>query len=507
MPYSAFYIILAALPVLLLILLLGFLKLSGAKSAVITLAAAILIAGSAFGLRPHDISIAFIYGVVKAFFPILFIVIMAIFSYNVLIFTGKMDVIKDQFSAVTRDKSMQVLLLTWGFGGLLEGMAGFGTAVAIPAAILISLGFKPFFAAVVSLMANSVATAFGAIGNPVKVLALETAAASVQELSSTVVLQLSPLMFIVPFALLFVTDRSVKLIPRHLLLSVLVGGVSLVTQYYSAIYMGPEVPAITGSIASIIVIILFCKICRRRSTAEQPPSKHYSFKESLSAWSVYALIVILVVGTSSLFPPFRALLQSICVTKLNFVIGGAAKTHSIAWLTEGGLLVFIGAMLGGLAQGAKAKSLFTLLAKTIYQQRATLITVSCLIGMSTIMDYAGMIGVLGAAIAAGVGGYYPLFAPMIGCLGTFLTGSDTSSNILFAKLQTTVAEQIGVDPAWLAAANTAGATGGKIISPQSIAVATSAIGQQGQEGEILKRAVPFALLYIIIVGITVFIFA
>jgi len=184
---SGFSIFLAATPVLLLVILLGFLKLTGDKSAVITLLLTILIAIFVFGLSPYNTGMAFLYGVVKAIFPILIIILMAIFSYNVLVATKHMEVIKDQFSSISSDKSIQVLLLAWGFGGLLEGMAGFGTAVAIPAAILISLGFKPLFSAVVCLVANSVPTAFGAIGTPVKALAVEAGIEDMHLLSANVV--------------------------------------------------------------------------------------------------------------------------------------------------------------------------------------------------------------------------------------------------------------------------------------------------------------------------------
>ena len=163
---------------------------------------------------------------------------MAIFSYNILLHTQKMEIIKQQFTSISSDKSVQVLLLTWGFGGLLEAMAGFGTAVAIPAAILISLGFKPIFSAVVSLIANSVATAFGAIGTPVLVLAKETNL-NVLHLSANVVLQLSVLMFLIPLVLLFLTDPKIKSLPRNLFLALLVGGVSFVGQFVAARYMSP----------------------------------------------------------------------------------------------------------------------------------------------------------------------------------------------------------------------------------------------------------------------------
>ena len=167
-------LVLAIIPVLLLIILMAFFKMSGDKSSVISLVVTMLIAFFGFHFPVDDLLFSFLYGALKAVSPILIIILMAIFSYNVLLKTEKMEIIKQQFSSISTDKSIQVLLLTWGFGGLLEAMAGFGTAVAIPAAILVSLGFKPVFSATVSLIANSVATAFGAIGTPVLVLAKET---------------------------------------------------------------------------------------------------------------------------------------------------------------------------------------------------------------------------------------------------------------------------------------------------------------------------------------------
>ncbi|MZJ76046.1 L-lactate permease, partial [Enterobacter hormaechei] len=171
------------------------------------------------------------------------------------------------------------------------------------------------------------------------------------------------------------------------------------------------------------------------------------------------------------------------------------------------VLLFIGTFIGGLIQGAKVKDLFIVLWNTVKQLKKTFITVICLVGLSTIMDSSGMIAVIATALATATGSLYPLFAPVIGCLGTFITGSDTSSNILFGKLQASVAGQIHVSPDWLSAANTVGATGGKIISPQSIAIATSAGNQQGKEGEILKAAIPYALIYVAITGIIVYIFS
>ena len=497
-------LILAIVPVLLLIVLMAFFKMPGDRSSVISLIVTMLIALFGFHFAIDDLACSFLYGALKAVSPILIIIVMAIFSYNVLLKTRKMEIIKQQFTSISTDKSIQVLLLTWGFGGLLEAMAGFGTAVAIPAAILISLGFKPVFSAVVSLIANSVATAFGAIGTPVLVLAKETSL-DVQNLSTNVVLQLSVLMFLIPLVLLFLTDPKLKSLPKNLFLALLVGGVSLTSQYMAARYMGAESPAIIGSILSIIVIVIYGKLTAPKE--ERARKNPLRTKDILNAWSIYLLILLLIILTSPLFPGLRHTLENNWVTRISLPVGDSTLNYTISWLTHAGVLLFIGTFIGGLIQGAGVKEMFTVLWHTVKQLKKTFITVICLVGLSTIMDTAGMIAVIATALATATGSLYPLVAPVIGCLGTFITGSDTSSNILFGKLQASVAGHINVSPDWLSAANTVGATGGKIISPQSIAIATSASNQQGKEGEILKAAIPYALAYVVITGVIVFIFS
>ena len=497
-------LVLAIIPVLLLIILMAFFKMSGDKSSVISLVVTMLIAFFGFHFPVNDLLSSFLYGALKAVSPILIIILMAIFSYNVLLKTEKMEIIKQQFSSISTDKSIQVLLLTWGFGGLLEAMAGFGTAVAIPAAILVSLGFKPVFSATVSLIANSVATAFGAIGTPVLVLAKETNL-DVLVLSANVVLQLSVLMFLIPFVLLFLTDPKLRSLPKNIFLSLLVGGVSLGSQYVAARYMGAESPAIIGSILSIIVIVAYGKLTA--SKEEKARKSTLKGLEVLNAWSIYLLILFLIVLTSPLFPGLRTTLENNWVTRISLPINDSTMNYTVSWLTHAGVLLFVGTFVGGLIQGAKIWELFAVLWNTVKQLKKTFITVICLVSLSTIMDTAGMISVIATALAVATGSLYPLFAPVIGCLGTFITGSDTSSNILFGKLQANVAGHIQVSPDWLSAANTVGATGGKIISPQSIAIATSAGNQQGKEGEILKSAIPYALAYVLITGVIVYIFS
>lgn len=503
-------VLLALLPILTLIVLMGVFKVPGDRSSLITLIVTIIIAVWYFGQPLQQTGLSFFYGALKALVPILLIILMAIYSYNVLLYTGKIEVLKAQFSSISSNKCIQVLLITWGFGGLLEGMAGFGTAVAIPAAILISLGFKPVFSALVSLIANSVPTAFGAVGVPVIVLAQETSL-DVMKVAPAVVAQLAVTMILVPIVIAQLTVPGKKALPRNILIGTVIGAVSLAVQYLAARYIGPETPAILGSVAAIAVIILLGRILDRRTarnsgTNTTPSTHRHSTKEILQAWAVYALIMLLILLTSPLLP-LKDILAPVAETSIGFNIGGETRTWSVQWLVQGGLLLFIGSFAGGLLQGGKAGGLLRLLWKSTVQLKKTFITVICLVGFSSIMETSGMINTLAVALATATGALYPLFAPAIGAIGTFLTGSDTSANILFGKLQAGVAEHIGADPVWISASNTAGATGGKIISPQSIAIATSACGQQGQEGRILKAALLYALGYVVITGIVVYIFA
>ena len=498
------------LPIVLLVVMMAFLKQPGDRSSVATLVLTVVLAVAGFSMSFHDAAFSFLYGALKAVSPILIIILMAIFSYNTLLLTGKMEVIKSQFANISTDRSVQVLLLTWGFGGLLEAMAGFGTAVAIPAAILIGLGYKPVFAAVVCLVANSVATAFGAIGTPVIVLANETGL-PVAGLSANVVLQLSPLMFIIPFIIVFLADSRREALLKNIVLSASVGAVSLASQYLAASKMGAESPAIIGSLLSIVVIVVAARLLKKRSPEngnyadgkQQEATPKVGLAGLLNAWSVYLLILLLVVFTSPLFPAIRSVLDSTCITTINIPVEGI-KPYEIHWLTHAGLLLFVGTFAGGMIQGARPTAILSTLWKTARQLKATIVTVVCLVGFSTVMDKAGMITIIAGGLASATGSLYPLFAPLVGGIGTFITGSDTSANILFGKMQATVAGHIGASPDWLSAANTVGATGGKIISPQSIAIATSACGQQGQEGKILKAAIPYALLYIIVSGLVVY---
>lgn len=509
--------------ILLFVLMLGF-KMAGHKSAFITLVVTILLAlfaAPAMDMVPEKFQDASIFGVVgwsfvegvfKALFPILIIIMMALYSYNILLETKEIEVIKAQFTSISDDKGIVVLLMVWGFGGLLEGMAGFGTAVAIPAAILIGLGFKPMFSALVALIANTVAVAFGAVGVPVTTLCNEVTAGGaasaefISQTSSFIVIQLVILFFIIPFIILMITDR--KAIVKNVLLSLWTGIISFAAQYSCARFLGAETPAILGSIAAIVAIIIYAKLFVKNpktENSEKTEKKSYTLNETFRAWSVYLFILVFILISGALCPPVNTFLKTHLVTKLTLPVIGS--TVSFGWISNAGLMLFLGATIGGMVQGMSFVKLMVLLARTIVKSNKTIITIVSLIALSSVMNNSGMINAIAVGLVALTGSFYPFFAPLIGAIGTFVTGSDTSANILFGKLQANVASQLGLTPdqsTWLVASNTTGATGGKMISPQSIAIATAACDMDGKDGEILKSAIPYAALYIIISGLMVY---
>lgn len=512
--------LIAVIPILLLFVLMLGLKMAGHKSAFLTLVVTVFIAllvAPAMGMMPDrfaDSSVvgvvwwAFVEGVLKAVFPILIIILMAIYSYNILVESKQIEVVKDQFTSFTDDKGILVLMLVWGFGGLLEGMAGFGTAVAIPAAILIGLGFKPLFSALVALIGNTVATGFGAVGVPVTTLCNEVAPGgtaspeAICQISGYAVLQLAPLFILLPFIILMLTDR--KAIVKNIVLSIWVGGVSLAVQYACARYLGAETPAIIGSVAAILAIMIYAKLFdRKKDSLAKSDKPAYSAGETFRAWSVYLFILVFILVSGALCPPVNAFLKTHLVSEVHLPV--IASTFRFGWISNAGLMLFLGATIGGLIQGLSFRRLMVVLARTVVNLRKTVVTIISLIALASVMNYCGMIAAIASGLVAVTGSAYPLFAPLIGAVGTFVTGSDTSSNILFAKLQANVAGQLGYsDPNWLVAANTTGATGGKMISPQSIAIATAACDLPGKDGEILRSAIPYALLYIVVGGLMVF---
>ena len=524
--------IISVIPILLLFVLMMGLKVSGWKSALITLVVTILLAlfaAPGLGIIPEKYEGVSIYGVtlwsvvegvLKACFPIILIVICAIFSYNVLVETKEIETIKTQFIQLTSDKGLLVLLLTWGFGGVLEGMAGFGTAVAIPAAILIGLGFKPMFSAVICLVANTVAVGFGAVGLPATTLANQVADGTAPhemlcEISTYIIIQLSVMFYITPFFILMMTDRTKIL--KNITLALFVGTFSIIIQFCCAHYLGPETPAILGSVGAIIAILIYNKLFIRDENPSDEvvvEKKKFGAKKTFKAWSVYGLIIFFILVSSKIVPPMNELLKSTLVTKFDMPVLG--NTFTFGWLSNAGLMVFLGAFIGGMIQGLSFNKLISMLAKTAYNLQKTAITICCLVALAMVMNNTGMTLAIATGLVALTGSAYPFFAPLIGSIGTFVTGSATSANILFGKLQAAAASQLGLvndaqffgvsgnETNWISAANCSGSEGGKLLSPQSIAIATAACDMEGQDGDIMRKTLPFAIFWILMNGLMVF---
>ena len=518
--------------VLLIVLMMGF-KVSGYKSAIVTLIVTILLAlfaAPAMGIVPEKFAEASIFGLswwsiveglLKACFPIILIIICAIFSYNILCETKELETIKTQFIQMTSEKGLLVLLLTWGLGGVLEGMAGFGTAVAIPAAILIGLGFKPMFSAVICLIANTVAVGFGAVGLPATTLANQVAAEGVAspemlcEVATFIIIQLALMFYITPFLILMMTDR--KKILKNISLALFVGTFSIIVQFCCAHFIGPETPAILGSVAAIIAMLIYNKLFIRDENPSDEvivEKKKFGLAKTLKAWSVYGLIIFFILISSKIVPAINTALNSTLVTQFSLPVTGNA--FKFGWLSNAGLMIFLGAMIGGLIQGMSFGRLMKLLAKTTLNLQKTAVTICCLVAMAMLMNNTGMTNDIAKGLVALTGTFFPFFAPLIGSIGTFVTGSATNANILFGKLQATAASDLGLvnqstffggsgnETNWLAAANCAGSEGGKLLSPQSIAIATAACDMEGQDGDIMRKTMPFAIFWILMNGLMVF---
>lgn len=513
--YLLFFI--AIVPIVWLIVSLGILKLPAHKTCFITMVATFVLAIVFWKMRFIDAFSATAEGVAIGLWPIMIVIIAALFTYNLAVETKTMDTIKRMLSSITKDDRIQVLILAWGFGGFLEAVAGYGTAVAIPASILASLGFNPVFAAIICLIANTVPTAFGAVGIPVSTLATVTGL-DVLQLSYNIGIQLVGFIVIIPFILVMMTRKSIKGIKGVFFITLVSGLAFAIPQLVIAKYLGAELPALIGSLCSMGATILVAKFMYKEETSEGESDsssqdgsseqsvvyeEKVSLKEGVLAWMPYILLCLLIVLTSPLFPGINKSLAYFS-SKIIIYTGEHAKAANFSWINTPGMIIIISTFIAGKMQGISVSEIVSVFGKTVNQLTKSIITVLSIVAISKIMGYSGMINDIAVVLVQVTGSYYPLISPALGALGTFVTGSDTSANILFGSLQGEVAKSIGVDPYWLAAANTSGATAGKMISPQSIAIATSATGLIGQEGKIFGSTLKFCLMYVAILGVLVY---
>lgn len=490
----------ALIPIVWLMFSLGYLKMPGHKTCLITLILTIILAMSAWKMPADQALTATIEGMAMALWPIILVIIAAVFTYNLSIHTKSMDVIKKMMTGITTDKRILVLILAWGFGGFLEAIAGFGTAVAIPASIMAALGFDPVFAAIICLIANTTPTAFGAIGLPVTTLA-KVANLDPGILSLAVGVQLSVLIVLVPLVLVMLTGKGIKAVKGVIGISLASGLSFAIPEVFAAKYIGAELPALLGSVVCMAVTVIAAKVFYKNTAAKN--AEKITVNAGFMAWVPFILVILFIIGTSSLFPAVNKSLSSIQTT-VTIYSGAHAKPDTFTWINNPGTLIILATTLGGLLQGAKFREIIRVLGNTVKQMAKSAIAILAIVALAKVMAYSGMIKSVASVLVAVTGIYYPIIAPIIGAIGTFVTGSDTSANVLFGGLQVEAARTLNMSPAWLAAANTGGATAGKMISPQSIAVATAATGLTGAEGRILNATLKFCLFYVMVLGIIVF---
>ncbi len=499
--------ILALLPIIWLIVALTALKIPGFKACMIALLIAYILAVFVWKMPLFDSVTAVAEGAALALWPIIIVIIAAIFTYNVCVSTGNMEVIKKMLASVTKDKRVLVLFIAWSFGGFMEGMAGFGTAIAIPASMLWGLGFDPVFAAIVCLIANASPTAFGSIGIPTTTLSKITGL-DVFALSTNTVMILTPIILLTPFILVYITGKSKKAF-KGVTMTALISGLSfLIPEFIVAKYLGAELSVVIGSVFSMLGTFIAAKIFGKGEIEPQYrlDTKHrekVSSKQAFVAWSPFILIFILLLATSKLIAPINELLRMV-KTSVNIYSGENASPYTFSWLATPGVWIILAAFIGGKLQGASFISMVKIFGKTVVQLSKTIVIIVCIMATAKLMGYSGMISSIALIFVTVTGSFYPLFAPFLGTIGTFVTGSGTSASVLFGGLQLETAIALNLNQSWIAASNTAGAITAKMISPQSIAVAVAAVGLQGKESVLLKGTIKYFVLFIVIVGIVTF---
>lgn len=505
------HFLLAMLPIIWLIIALSGLKMAGHVACPIALIITAVEALFLWKQKIIDVLTGGLEGFAMAIWPICLVIVAAVFTYNLVVHTKNMELIKKMLTSVSKDKRILVLIISWGFGGFMEGMAGFGTAVAIPAGILCGLGFDPIFAAMICLVANTTPVAFGSIGIPT-VTAANVTGFSPHMTASYVVLQLAIMVILVPFFLVFITGKheGAKGLGdyKEILFITLMSGVSfLIPQYLTAKFIGAELPAVIGSVCSMAVTIILAKVMLKGKSSkfdveieEKEDERSLTVKDALVAWSPFILVLVFLLLTSTLVPAIHNPLSAI-KSNVPIYTGEGAAPYTFTWVATPGVLILIAAFIGGIIQKCPIGEIFGVLGKTIVQMLKTIITIMAVLATAKIMGYSGMTQSIADFIVRVTGSFYPLVAPLIGSIGTFVTGSSTSSSVLFSKLQASTGAELNINQIWLVAANTVGSTAGKIISPQSIAVATAATATVGKESEILTKVIKYFVLFAVIYGL------
>lgn len=534
----------ALIPIIFFFLALAVFRLKGSVAGTITVILALLVALFFYKMPVTMALSSAVYGFFYGLWPIAWIIIGAVFLYKVTVKTGQFDIIRASILSLTQDQRLQMLLVGFAFGTFLEGAAGFGAPVAITAALLVGLGFRPLYAAGLCLIVNTAPVAFGAMGIPI-IVAGQVSGVETHAISQMVGRQLP---FIVPIVLIWIMAimdgwRGV----RETLPAIVVGGGSFaIAQFLTSNYIGPELPDITAAIASLISLTLLFKVWQPKhifrfenqpdgknlmgqiSTefANLPPQQHYSAGQIIKAWLPFAILTAMVSLWS--IKPFKdlfvkgkdghpdgALVDMVmsfnvpylhnAVQKLPPVVKKVtdyAAVYKFDWFSATGTAIMLAAIISIIMLKMRPAEAIKTFGETLKELKTPIYSIGMVLAFAFIANYSGLSATLALALAH-TGKAFTFFSPFLGWLGVFLTGSDTSANALFAALQATTAQQIDVPQVLLVAANTSGGVTGKMISPQSIAIACAATGLVGKESDLFRFTVKHSIIFTIMMGVLI----
>ena len=516
----------AALPILVLFGLLAGLRVKPHWCAIAGAATAVLVAVLVFGMPPSLAGMSFLYGVGFGVLKIAWIVLAAVYLYDISVFTGQFEIMKESVAGITADRRLQLLLVAFCFGAFIEGAAGFGAPVAIAGAFMIGLGFKPFHAAALNLIANTSPVAWGAIGTPVSTLAA-VSGLPVSDLSAMVGRILPITGVIVPFWLVRAMvgwGETLEVLPAILV----VGASFSLTQYFWSNHVDASLVDIAGGVVSLLVTVVFLRFWRpkrvwrfadEQSTGNPAVAHKHSAGQIVRAWMPFAILslTVLVWGLQPVKSAInRATTHVWDVPLLHNAVTRAAPVvtkltpeparFDFNWLSATGTGCFLAAILAGLVLGLGPAQLAKIFWHTLKRMKLAVIAISFMLGLGYTTRYSGLDAVLGLAFTR-TGWFYPFFGTFLGWLGVALTGSDTSSNALFGSLQRITSQQLGLDPVLMCAANSAGGVMGKMVDAQSITVATSATNQVGNEGTIFRWVFWHSVALGAVVGVIVLLYA
>ncbi|MGB4347435.1 MAG: L-lactate permease [Burkholderiaceae bacterium] len=517
----------AAIPVVVMLAALAFFHIKAHIAATMGLVSALVVAIWGFTMPADTAVAAALYGAAYGLFPIGWIILNVIFLYQLTDRKGQFKILRESIASISGDRRLQLLLIAFSFGAFFEGAGGFGTPVAVTGAMLIGLGFAPLAASGLSLIANTAPVAYGALGTPILALAAVTGL-DMLELSAMVGRQLPIFSLIVPFWLVcaFCGWRGMMAIWP----AVLVAGASFaIPQYLISNFHGPWLVDVGAAISSMVCLTLFLKVWSPKvimtsasgksgDAADAEPARgHQVFtpSEVFRAWTPWLIlsVIVLIWGV----PEWKKMLDSVSLVKFEWShlhmlvqkmppVSAVPKIEEavfkLNWLSATGTGIFIASVISALLMGYKVREMFAVYWDTVKLLKYSLMTIAAMLALGYATRYSGVDSTLGLAFA-NTGVFYPFFGTLLGWLGVALTGSDTASNVLFGGLQKTSAEQLGLNPVLMAAANSSGGVMGKMIDAQSIVVASTATKWYGHEGDILRYVFFHSIALAALVGILV----